>query len=150
MILTHDDLSAIEASFGPEKAAPIINAFEKLEREQKVEVKRDLLVELATKSDIERLKVDIAVLRGEITELRGELRGEITELRGDLRGEITELRSELCGKIADLRGEVKRVESDLKGEIKRLEMLIKVPIGLVVGAMGLFSPVGVELIKLIK
>jgi len=40
MILTHDDLSAIEASFGPEKAAPLINALEKLEREQAIEVKK--------------------------------------------------------------------------------------------------------------
>jgi len=59
MISTHEDLSAIEASFGPEKAAPLINALEKLEREQRVEVKKDLLMELATKADIANLRADI-------------------------------------------------------------------------------------------
>lgn len=103
MILTHQDLSAIANQLGPEKAAPIISALEKIEREQKIEIKKDLLLEIATKADI--------------ANLRAELKGDIVELRG---------------------------------EIKRLEMLIKVLIGLVVVGMGLFSPAGVELIKLIK
>ena len=110
MILSHDDLAAIENKPGPENAAPIINALEKLEHEQKVEVTRDLLLELATKADI-------ANLRTEMAGFRSELKGDIIELRG---------------------------------EIKRLETLIKVLIGLVVVAMGLFSPTGVELIKLLK
>ena len=96
MILTHEDLSAIEQTLGPVQAAPIINALEKLEREQTVEVKKALLMELATKSD-----------------------------------------------IAELRGEVKRVEAEIK-------VLLKVLIGLVIVAISLFSPIGAELIKLIK
>lgn len=49
---------------------------------------------------------DLAGLRGEIAELRGELRGEITGLRGEiagLRGEVAELGGELRGEIAEGR-----------------------------------------------
>ena len=107
MILSHEDLSAIEQTLGPIQAAPIIQAFEKLEREQRVEVKKDLLLEIATKADIARLE-------------------------------------------GATKAEFARLEAEVKGEIKRLEMLIKVLIGLVVLALSLFSPAGVELIKLIK
>ena len=73
MVLTHDELDAIAEKIGAEQAAPIIHALEKLDREQKVEVKRDLLMELATKADIARLE-------GRINVLEGELRGEIKRL----------------------------------------------------------------------
>jgi len=118
MILTHEDLSAIEQSLGPIQAAPIINALEKLEQEQKVEIKKDLLLEIATKADIARLE--------------GTTKADIARLEGTTKAEFA------------------RLEAEVKGEIKRLEMLIKVLIGLVVLALSLFSPAGVELIKLIK
>ena len=114
MILNHEDLSAIEASFGPEKAAPLINALEKLEREQKLEIKKDLLMELATKADVADVKTDIARLEGKIDRINAELKGEI-----------------------------KRVEVEIK-------VLLKVLIALSIIAIGLFSPAGVELIKLIR
>ena len=113
MIPSHEDYAAIESKLGSDRVAPIIQAFEKIEREQKVDVKKDLLMELATKADVVRLE------------------GKIDRID------------------AELKGEMRRVEADLKGEMKRLEMLIKVLIGLVVVAMGLFSPAGVELIKLL-
>jgi ribosomal protein L29 len=46
---------------------------------------------------------DIDELRREIAELRTELKGEIAELRTELKGEIAELRTELKGDIAELR-----------------------------------------------
>ena len=110
MILSHEDLSATERSLGPEKAAPIINAFEKIECEQKLELKKDLLLEIATKADI-------------------------AELRTSTKADIASLRTEVV---------------EVRGEIKRLETLIEVLIGLVVVAMSLFSPVGTELIRLLK
>lgn len=103
MILTHEDLSAIERSLGPEKAAPIINALEKIEQEQTAEVKKALLVELATKSDVAALKTDIVRLEGKLDKLEAELK-----------------------------------------------VLLKVLIGLVIIAISFFSPVGTEIVKLIK
>ena len=96
MILSHEDLSAIERSPGPEHAAPIIQALEKLDKEQRVEVKRELLMELATKADIANLRADI------------------------------------------------------EGRLVKLETLVKALIGLVIVAISLFSPIGAEIIKLIK
>ena len=40
-------------------------------------------------------KKDLADLRAEMSELRGELRGEMAELRGELRGEMGNLRGEV-------------------------------------------------------
>ncbi len=44
--------------------------------------------EIATGADLERMT---AVLRGEMSELRGELRGEMSELRGEMRGMLPRL-----------------------------------------------------------
>lgn len=60
---------------------------------------------LATKTDVEMLRIE---LRGEIAELRGEfnlLRGEFDLLRSEVRGEIAELRSEMTGFRSDLKSE---------------------------------------------
>jgi len=66
MILSHEDLSAIEKTLGAHQAGPIVQALEKLDKEQRVEVKRDLLIELATKADIVRMegKIDHAARLG--------------------------------------------------------------------------------------
>src|SRR4051812_35916148 len=64
--------------------------------------------------------------RGELTELRMELRTEVTGLRMELRGGMTELRGEmgelrdqmggLRGEVGELRGEV----GELRGEVGEL------------------------------
>lgn len=136
MILTHEDLSAIEQTLGPIQAAPIIQALEKIEREQKLEVKKDLLMELATKADLAELK---GVIKADIMRLEGATKADIMRLEGATKADI-----------ARLEGSVKSEIAELRGEVKRLEMLIKILIGLSVVAMGLFSPAGVEIIKLIK
>ena len=68
---------------------------------------------LATKQDVElaetRLRCELAELRGEFGELRGELRGEF----GELRGEFGDSRGELRGDFGELKGEV----GELKGYI---------------------------------
>ena len=123
--MSPEDYAAIESKLGPENAAPIIQALEKIECEQKIEVKTELLMELATKADL-------------------------AELKGSVKADVIRLEGKIDRIEAELKREMKRVETDLKSEIKRLEMLIKILIGLVVVAMGLFSPAGVELSRLIK
>ncbi|MEQ1910259.1 MAG: hypothetical protein ABMA15_15640, partial [Vicinamibacterales bacterium] len=44
--------------------------------------------------------------RGEMTEMRDELRGEMTEMRGELRGEMTEMREELRDEMAAMHTEL--------------------------------------------
>ena len=139
MVLTRDELEAIARKIGADQAAPIIHALEKLDREQKIEVKRDLLMELATKADIARLEGRIEGLEGHIDGLEGRING----LEGQLRAEIN-------GLEGVLRGEIKRVEVELKSEIKRLELFMKVLIGLAIIGMAFFSPNAAELIRLLK
>jgi len=74
MILTHEDLSAIEQALGPVQAAPIINCLRKLEYE--IEANRALFMEF-NKSDVAALKTDVADLRTQI----GTLRNEVERLR---------------------------------------------------------------------
>ncbi len=83
-----------------------------------------LVSNVATKDDLDKLRVE---LRGEMAELRGEmaeLRGEMAELRGEmaeLRVEMVEMRTEFRGEIVEMRTEfrVEMVEmrTEFRGEI---------------------------------
>ena len=65
--------------------------------------------ELVTRSDMHAFGTG---LRGEMAELRGELRAEMAELRGEMSG----LRGEVRTDMAALRNEM----VDLKGNLNRL------------------------------
>ena len=58
---------------------------------------------------------DVVALRGEMAQLRGELKGEIAELRG----EMGELRGELKGELAEVRGELSKLSARIDGQIPR-------------------------------
>jgi hypothetical protein len=58
---------------------------------------------------------DLVALRGEMAQLRGELKGEIAELRG----EMGELRGELKGELAEVRGEISKLSAGIDGQIPR-------------------------------
>jgi hypothetical protein len=67
--------------------------------------------DVATTRDVDTLGTQI---RGEMSELRADLRGEISELRG----EITDLRSEVRGEISGLRGEMGHLRAELHHELR--------------------------------
>ncbi len=50
---------------------------------------------------------DLVAVRGEMAELRAELKGEMAEFRAELKGEMAEFRAELKGEIAELSTEVR-------------------------------------------
>ncbi len=52
-------------------------------------------------------------IKGEIGELRGEMRSEIGTLRGEMHGEIGTLRGEMHGEIGTLRGELGEVRTEI-------------------------------------
>ncbi|MDQ4089076.1 MAG: hypothetical protein M3163_02050 [Actinomycetota bacterium] len=66
---------------------------------------------------------DLVALRGEMAEIRGELKGAMAELRG----EMAELRAGLKGEIAALRGDVKA----------QLPKLVAANIASMIGVAGL-------------
>ena len=91
----------------------------------KNDIKKDLLIELATKADIMQLK------------------GDINSLEKELKGNMNSLEKELKGMIISL-------EKELKGENKSIRVWMKVLVGTVLVGMSFFSPMAVELIRLLK
>lgn len=101
--------------------------------------------DVARQSDLVAIRGEMAELRGELkaemAELRVELKGEMAELRGELRGEMAELR----GETAELRGEMAMLRADVKGDISELRgrvdamlpKLIVANIASMVGVSGL-------------
>lgn len=73
--------------------------------------------EVATRSDVDGIRADIADLRselkGDITAVRSELKTDIADLRLELKGEIAGLRSELKGDISDVRSDLTTSRSEL-------------------------------------
>ncbi len=63
-------------------------------------------------------KEDIGELRGEIGELRAELKKDIAELRTEMKADIGDLRAEMKADIAELRTEMKADIGDLRAEMK--------------------------------
>jgi len=69
--------------------------------------------QLVTRTDMHAFGAE---LRGEMAELRSELRGEMAELRGEmaelrseLRGEMTELRADMIARFATAKVETQRL-----------------------------------------
>ena len=147
MILPHEDYQAIENEVPQGKATAIIRAFEKLEREQKVEVKKDLLMELATTSDIAELR---GATKADIAELRGAIKADIAELRGVIKADIANLEARFEKRFGDLEVRFEKRFGELEARFGKLETLMKFLIGAIIVGTGFFSPITAELIKLIK
>ena len=56
------------------------------------------------------------MLRGEVAELRAELKGDVSSLRG----EVVELRAELKGGVSSLRGEVVELRAEMRSRFDAL------------------------------
>ena len=89
------------------------------------------LADMATRDDVNSLAIAV---RGEMAELRGELRGEmalgfgaVDRQFGEIRGEMAELR----GEMAETRGEIGNLSGDLRAEFSRQILTL----GLLPGSM---------------
>jgi hypothetical protein len=109
-----------------------IDVIQQVQKTMKVDIKKDLFVELSTKADIFELRGDMLAgfekITGEVnskyTELNGkiqtkhkELRGEIQTKHKELRGEMNTKHEELRGEIQGIRGEMNTKHEDLRGEM---------------------------------
>jgi uncharacterized protein (DUF2267 family) len=70
-------------------------------------------------------KADTQALRGEIQQVRSELKADIQELRSELKADIQELRSELKADIQELRSELKGDIQQLRSEFLRMDTRIE-------------------------
>ena len=66
----------------------------------------------------------IESLKGEIGQLRGEVRGEIAEFRSEVRGEIAGLRSEMRGNHAAVSAEIRRIDDKLTWALDLRERIV--------------------------
>lgn len=64
---------------------------------------------------------DLVAVRGEMAELRAELKGEMAELRAEWKGEMAELRGEMAELRAELKGEMAEIRGDLAGLNARID-----------------------------
>ena len=128
------------------------------------------------KGDIEtlrnELKGDVKSLENNLKQLRNELKGDNETLRNELKGDdkslennLKQLRNELKGEMdvfkEEIRGLINSLENkfegiykslanEIRGEIKTMYVWQKIMLGAVVFAASLFSPLTIELIKLLK
>jgi len=157
--------------FGLEKSMPLIQAFDyitnqmndqnttigriqeefisfkKGEIDRKLEIKKDLLVELATKADIEKLdgkiSTEIEKMNGKIDSLEQKMNGKIDSLEQKMNGKIDSLEHKMNGKIDSL-------SEKMNGKIDTLQLWMKMLVGVAILAVTCYSPMAQELIKLIK
>ena len=60
-------------------------------------------------------------IRGEMRDLRGELRSEMDQLRQELRSEMDQLRQELRSELSELRGELNEFRRDVEMRLSTVE-----------------------------
>lgn len=70
----------------------------------------------------EFVRAELAVLRGEIHELRGELHSEVSGLRGELHSEVAGLRGELHTGLAGVRVEIAGLEARMNERFRQQTM----------------------------
>ena len=69
---------------------------------------------LATKDFVRN---QISIVRGEISDLRGDMNAQISGLRGDMNAQISDLRGDMSG----LRGDMSGLRGDMNAQISALE-----------------------------
>jgi len=121
-MLSFDQIKAIEAALGTDKAGPIIHAFESFGERAKDE--------LATKRDIDELR---EATKRDIDKLREATKRDIDELREATKRDIDELREATKRDIKELRQETKRdidlAKAELQASLKDLEVKLTVRMG---------------------
>jgi hypothetical protein len=73
------------------------------------------------------MRGEIGTIRGEIGALRAEMRGDIGAIHGDigtLRGEVAEVRAEMRGNHAALSSEIRRIDDKLTWALDLRERIV--------------------------
>ncbi len=73
---------------------------------------------------IQKIDSEVGNVRGEIGQLRSEVKSEIGQLRSEVKSEIGQLRSEVKGEIDQLRTEIKDDIKRMDGKIDQLNQRI--------------------------
>ena len=119
---------ALRARLGGEGTAGLLELLDSAQREWTGEV-TTLCVDRFERRLVEetgRLRVDIADLRGEMTQRDGRLQTEIAGLRGEMSGGFARsegsLRTEIAGLRGEMSGQLARTEGGLRTEMAGLRV----------------------------
>jgi len=121
--------------------------YKKGDAERKTEIKKDLLVELATKADIEKLNGRIT---SEIEKLNGRITSEIEKLNGRITSEIEKLNGRITFEIEKLNGKIDKLELKITGEFKNIRIWLKMFIAVAIFGIACFSPNIQTLLRMLK
>ncbi|MBF0451064.1 MAG: hypothetical protein HQK75_10205 [Candidatus Magnetomorum sp.] len=157
MLQMTDISTGFQQTFSPEQCIPLIRAFDNVhsviheqvkniaviqedfilykkgDLDRKAEIKKDLLIELATKADIKELN-------GKIDSLDQKMNGKIDTLEQKMNGKIDTLEQKLNGKIDALN-------EKFTGEFKNIRLWMKLLVGIAVLGIACFSPTAQILMK---
>jgi len=106
-----------QSGFNEIQAEGLSTAFKKIQTTQ--------LENLATKSDIKELRLEIQRFESEVKVDLKENKTDLKKLESELKGDLKKLESELKADLKENKADFKRLESELKGDFKRLESEIK-------------------------
>ena len=73
---------------------------------------------LATKDFVRN---QISIVRGDISDLRGDTNAQISDLRGDTNAQINDLRGEISGLRGDTNAQISGLRGDMNAQISALE-----------------------------
>jgi len=130
-----------EKGFGKEDAKKVLKSLEAVIgdnvidkwHQTKEELKTELLKEVATKGDLENVRL--------------ELLGIMKQDKAELLGIMKQDKAELLGKIDTLYEKAEKDKIDLEGKIERLNQKFNFMIVLMIIALTLMNPVVAEIIK---
>ena len=124
------------------------------EIDRKIDIKKDLLVEIATKADIKELNGKIDSLKnelnGKIDSNNKELNGKIDSLRQETKADIKELNGKIDSNNKELNGKIDTLEAKFIGEFKSVKLWMKMLVGIALIGITFFSPTTQALLKIFK
>ncbi|MCY4673215.1 MAG: DUF1640 domain-containing protein [Bacteroidetes bacterium] len=97
------------SGFDNQQAEALTNVFADVTEEQQ----QDLATKDFVVSQIQTVRGEISELRGDMNTMGSNLRGEISELRGDMNT----MGGNLRGEISELRGDMNTMGSNLRGDM---------------------------------
>lgn len=102
----NDLYNGLSELLGPERAETLMSYLPRYDPD-----------DVATRSDVDSIRSDIADLRseltGDITSVRSEFRAEIADFRSEFRADIGDLRSEVRSDIGAVKTDVTTLRSEL-------------------------------------
>jgi len=95
-------------------------------KNQKIEIKKDLAAELATKADIEEINGDFKELRGEFKELKGEFKLQIQSYAAATEVKLKEFEKQIQTQASKFEKQIQTQASKTEIQFKELERQIQI------------------------